>query len=81
MLNKKLLYETLKKEMEAKQESKAIQRKLRPIEQLATDPELLKKQATKEEEKQKKILGRAERGGEKSRYREEADGKGESEGK
>ena len=48
MVNKKLLYETLKKEMEAKQESKAIQRKLRRIEQLATDPELLKKHATKE---------------------------------
>ncbi len=49
MVNKKLLYETLKKEMEVIQESKAIQRKLQ-----ATDPEPLKKQATKEEEKVKR---------------------------
>ena len=53
MVNKKHLSETPKKE-EAKQERTAIQRKLRRIEQLATDPELVKKQATKEEEKVKR---------------------------
>ena len=44
------MYETLKKDMEAKRESKVIQRKLRRIEIQATSPELLKKQAAKEEE-------------------------------
>ena len=54
MVNKKLLCETLNKEMEAKSQKKVIQRKLRRIENRAADPELLKKQAAKEEEELRK---------------------------
>ena len=45
MINKKLLYETLKKEMDAKKERKALQQKLRRIENKTADP------IAKEEEK------------------------------